>query len=362
MVGKQAPAVPGNSTSGLGGVGSELDESDGPLEAVLVLQDRSVESTGNAVGVAFVADKGDGFTDGTDPPGVLVQLTLPARRSRAVDMSCSYLTNDVADIVVEAVELLDKLIRLAVRVVIAESISRVLDAVLEVGAGGGTLVSGIAGSRRADNGDLRVLGLDSVVEHDEAVLLVRVPASREASKPILVANLDVVQLERLGVTKSSALSTPLSVGRTLDEFNFVESIINERLKVLLGGNIAVQSETGPDANNDLKIHVLSPFEVLHHAKAVSLLVAPDTLETWTLLQGAESVLPVPVGVVLESLQHVTAGEAKEVGVHLGKGLCDIDAETVLAVLVCRGEQTDEVEVKGTALSTLGIKSDSEGVI
>lgn len=95
---------------------------------------------------------------------------------------------------------------------------------------------------------------------------------------------------------------------------------------------------------------------------MSLLVAPNTLETGTLLERAKGVLPIPVGAVLESLKHVTAGESKEVGVHLGESLGNVDTKTILAVLICRGEQADEVEIEGSALGALGVESDGKCIV
>ena len=122
VVGKETPAVPGDGLGGALRVGIELDESDGPLEAVVVLQDRGVEGTGNAVGVALVSNQRDGFTDGTLPPWVGVQVAFPA--DAAVDVSGCNFADDVASVVVEAVKLVDKLIRLTVWVVVTNCIKR----------------------------------------------------------------------------------------------------------------------------------------------------------------------------------------------------------------------------------------------
>jgi hypothetical protein len=51
------------------------------------------------------------------------------------------------------------------------------------------------------------------------------------------------------MTKLSTAGAPFGVGRSTDELDLVESVIDEGLKVLLGGNISIQSKTGPNANN-----------------------------------------------------------------------------------------------------------------
>jgi hypothetical protein len=51
------------------------------------------------------------------------------------------------------------------------------------------------------------------------------------------------------VTKLSTAGAPFGVGRSADELNLVESVVDERLQVLLGGDIAIQSKTGPNADN-----------------------------------------------------------------------------------------------------------------
>lgn len=171
VVGEEAPAVPGHGLGGLLGVGGVLDEGDGPLEAVLVLEYRGVEGAGDAVGVALVADQRDGLADGADPPGILVQRTVPAGLLGAVGVGGSDFTDDVANVVVEAVELNDELIRLTVGVVVANG-ARCLaevETVHSVGAPGLALRSWIARGRGSDDLDVGVRSLDGIEEHLEAV-------------------------------------------------------------------------------------------------------------------------------------------------------------------------------------------------
>ena len=97
---------------------------------------------------------------------------------------------------------------------------------------------------------------------------------------------------------------------------------------------------------------------------MSLLVTPDTLETRPVLQRAKSVFPVPRGAESSPLKHVATREAdkglRQLSAHssckfnrveayrvqLFQCLSNVDTQTVLAALVGRREQTDEVEVKG----------------
>jgi len=63
---------------------------------------------------------------------------------------------------------------------------------------------------------------------------------------------------------------------------------------------------------NLQVHVFGPFEIFHDTKTVSLLVAPDTLKARAIFQRAKRVLPVPVRIESETLEHVSAREAEKV--------------------------------------------------
>lgn len=130
MVGEQRPDVPAGGAGGQSRVGGELDDGDGPLPAVHVTEDGSVESRGEAIGVAFVADERCGLADTADPPREVVEVALPA--CAVVDVGGGDFTDDVAVVVVEAVELVDELIGLTIRVVVTKNALRVCDYISSV--------------------------------------------------------------------------------------------------------------------------------------------------------------------------------------------------------------------------------------
>lgn len=219
-----------------------MDHGDGPLPAVLVLEDGGVEGSGNAVGVALVTDEGDGLTDTRDPPRVGHQVTAPA--SSTVGMSRGNFSDDVAVLVViKQVELLDQLIGLSVRVVVTNTRGRNIKASILL------VTNGVDGCTRGNNGEIGVGFVDGLEEHGEAVLLVRVPAAGVSSKPILVSNLNVGEAERLGVAKLGTSLTPLGGDGTSNKLDLVKSIVDKRLELVLGGDIAVERETSINTNN-----------------------------------------------------------------------------------------------------------------
>ena len=172
VVGEERPDVPGGGAGGQGGVRGELDDGDGPLPAVHVAEDRGVEGSGDTVGVALVADEGGGLADTADPPREVVETTFPA--CAVVDVSGSDLADDVTVVVVETVELVDKLIGLAVRVVVSKDTFGVGDNVSSVLELESDRVDStrVAGCSRANDLDVRVSLGDSIVELLEAELLV----------------------------------------------------------------------------------------------------------------------------------------------------------------------------------------------
>ncbi|KAI6772959.1 hypothetical protein HG530_003917 [Fusarium avenaceum] len=308
------------------------------------------EGSGNTVGVALVADESDGLTDTRDPPRVGHQVTFPA--SSTVGVSRGNLSDDVAVlVVVKQVELLNELIGLSVRVVVTNTRGRNIKASILL------VTNGVDGCTRGDDGKIRVGLVDGLEEHGEAVLLVRVPATGVSSKPIFVSNLDVGEAERLGVAKLSTSLTPLGGDGTSNELDLVKSVVDKRLELVLGGDVAVERKTSNYIKlTNLEVHILSPLEILHNSKAVGLLVAPDALKARTVSQRTKSILPVPPSLVGVTLEHVTTWEAQQARVHALESLGKVNSKTVLASLVGGREQADEVEVKSSISALLLVSS------
>jgi hypothetical protein len=144
-------------------------------------------------------------------------------------------TDDVAEVVVEAVELVNQSVGGTVRVVVTNGRS-------------GDVVT-VGGSTRRDDSNVRIGLVDSLHEQGETVLLVGVPSGSATGKPVLVTNLDVLQREGLRVTQLSTTSTPLRSDGTANELDLVESIVDEGLELVLGSDVTVQGKTGKDTNN-----------------------------------------------------------------------------------------------------------------
>ncbi len=62
--------------------------------------------------------------------------------------------------------------------------------------------------------------------------------------PILVTDLDVVELVGLRVTKLCTAGTPLRVDWALDELDLVKAVVDERLELLWSSEVAVERKTG----------------------------------------------------------------------------------------------------------------------
>jgi hypothetical protein len=151
-------------------------------------------------------------------------------------MNSGHLAHDVANVVVEAIEFLYHLIGLAVWMVVTERVRRIIERFAFLW---------ITCSSRCNDLNMRVGGLDRVMEQREAVLTVRFPTTRETCEPVFVADFDVVEREGLRMTKFCAALAPGGVRWAANEFNLVEGVVNEGLKVFFGCNISVQRKTSP---------------------------------------------------------------------------------------------------------------------
>lgn len=92
-------------------------------------------------------------------------------------------------------------------------------------------VVSLEGSTRGDNLEIGMRLANGLEEHREAIFDVGVPA-QITGQPVFVADLDILQLERLRVAQFGASGTPFGVYWPSDEFNLVHGIIDEGLQLL----------------------------------------------------------------------------------------------------------------------------------
>lgn len=210
----------------------------------------------NPVGVPLGADQENAFGDTASPPRERHEVAVPlnaavgVHRSSFACITCqltvnrelrcvSLRTNQGQIVLSQAIELVEtnsELIRLEVRVPVAGDPLRNHHVVKD---------------RRGRNElDVGVLLLERLLEGREPVLLVRLETGGPAGEPVLVADLDILDVPRLRVTEGGADSTPLGgFGIARQEFELVEGVLNSPADLRLGEEVTVQGKTSPDTKD-----------------------------------------------------------------------------------------------------------------
>lgn len=104
------------------------------------------------------------------------------------------------------------------------------------------------GARRY-NSNVRVLSIDSLEEHGEPILLIRLPTCGPTSKPIFVSDLNVVDRPWLRIPERRPESAVLACHWPGEELNFIQRKVDKLLQLVLWGDISVQSEAVPDSQD-----------------------------------------------------------------------------------------------------------------
>ena len=202
------------------------------------------------------------------------------------------------------------------------------------------------------------VGLEALHRRGRDDLQVRVPladrpghlrepavVAARAVEPVLVADLDVVQRERLGEPVGRPLLAPLAVGRAADVLDLLERLLCVKRHLRAAGLevVAVQHVAGEEAQHRLGAELLAPEQVFRQAEPVGRPVAPAAHVPRPLVGRADHLLPVePVGEPA-ALEVVAAGEADELRPQLGHQLHQVRPQAVRRVLIRRREQRDEAE-------------------
>lgn len=99
---------------------------------------------------------------------------------------------------------------------------------------------------RCQNLNVGVLGSDGIVEILESIRFVRAQAVVEV---VLVADLDVADGPRLGVTILGPQSTILCVDGSGEEFQLIQCVLDVEVELGLRDEIPVQSKSSPYAED-----------------------------------------------------------------------------------------------------------------
>lgn len=220
-------------------------------------------------------------------------------------------------------------------------LARVVPALLVVAAGRRR-------ADRADDGDLRVRGLDGIEDALEAVL-------EHVVDEILVADAEVFEAERLGMAHRRTLGGPLVDGRVgVAEVDQGEHLVDVRGHVLerdrhrpLTGVLAAHA--GGEHRQRLGADRLAQAQVLVIAQSEGLVVAPQVEVVRAMLDRSDRAVPVIHVVDAEPVRDASAGEAHEPGFQVGERLDEVGAEMLEALVGGARLERDEVEVDDAVL-------------
>ena len=145
---------------------------------------------------------------------------------------------------------------------------------------------------------------------------------------------------------------PLGVDVAIGKLNQVQGILNIGTKIFQGyvyarlggvGVLELAAQSARDDGQRFGTDVLGQLEELEESQSVRLVVVgevavvegvlPAVMVQRTVLNGADTVLPLVALVQRATLYDATAGEAEHARVQVFQGLCQVASHAVLAVLV-----------------------------
>jgi len=206
-------------------------------------------------------------------------------------------------------------------------------------------------ARRAADLDVGVFGADLFHEFLQAHGI--------QLAPLLVANADLFQVERRGVTHVGAQLSPLARHRTVGKLDEVEGVVNVGLQVFDGavgiaGIVLVLVLAGQSHRKDgqrLGPDLLRQEEILIETETVGLVVigikpmregvVPAVFVQRTVLGRAYAVLPLVSCGKVGTLYDAAAGETEDARFEVGEVLNEVGTQSVPAVA---GEQAHVIEV------------------
>ena len=193
----------------------------------------------------------------------------------------------------------------------------------------------------ADTDDFGIFLLDGIVELDIALGIV-------VERVVLVANLDIFQVEGLGMSGCGTLGTPCGVDVAVAVFNQVERLLDVLVEVEVVVRPVV-SHTDVDHIHGYGTDVLAVLQIFVDALSVGHHVAPAVVpQLYALFLRTHRVFPQIAAVALQvcvprAFNVASAREAHEGGLDVGEHLSHVATESVFAVVERRGEEAHHVE-------------------
>ena len=209
----------------------------------------------------------------------------------------------------------------------------------------------------ADDFDLGVLGLDSLIELNVAleIVVALVAIAVEVEVGVLVTHFEEAQVEGFGMTIFRTLSSPLGgLGVAVGIFDGIERLLDIFLDLVVGLQPSV-ADTHVDDEQGFSTEILGELQHLVVAEAVGDVITPvDAEVSGALFDGSHGVLPLEAVVEVVARRGLAfdiaaAGEAHELGVQRLEQFRQVDAAAVGAPFVGRREEAYDIEREGAGL-------------
>ena len=166
---------------------------------------------------------------------------------------------------------------------------------------------------------------------------------KHGADDVFVAYAQILQVERLGVTRLGTATRPdvrrrvgVSPLNEVAEVVDVGSHLVHRYATLLSGyalgigSRVLTGHTGRQHGQRLGADVLAEQEILVEAQSARLVVVPDVFVGFALPERTDGLVPAVDIVESLAVAHATAGETHELGMQGGDGLSQVFAQSVLA--------------------------------
>ena len=135
------------------------------------------------------------------------------------------------------------------------------------------------------------------------------------------------------------LRAPLRIGAASHVFDFVQRILHERFQIRPQIDVrASEIIAGIDRQHRFGLHVLAPLKKFEQPHSIGRAIAPRTLMSVTLFDGANGLLPVKARFNRVTFDVITTGKTEEFRVQVHQHLHEVLAKTIWLAVPRRREK------------------------